>query len=81
MLAQGLTWVLDINDQQVTGARYLAPLPMADLGGCHEPKPLTSRSVAALEGFVKIMFLLYSPSVPDRSRAEPRPRPARHAAD
>jgi phosphohistidine phosphatase SixA len=35
---KGSTWVLDANDGQVTGARYLAPLRLADLGGCYEPK-------------------------------------------
>jgi 8-oxo-dGTP diphosphatase len=35
---KGSTWVLDTNDGQVSGARYLAPLPLTDLGGCYEPK-------------------------------------------
>jgi 8-oxo-dGTP diphosphatase len=35
---KGSTWVLEANDGQVTGARYLAPLRLADLGGCYEPK-------------------------------------------
>ena len=40
--SKGSTWVLDANDRQVTGAYYLAPLPLTDLGGCYEPKrPLT----------------------------------------
>jgi hypothetical protein len=39
---KGSSWVLDANDRQVTGAYYLAPLRLADLGGCYEPKrPLT----------------------------------------
>jgi phosphohistidine phosphatase SixA len=33
--AKGSTWILDSNDGHVVAARYLAPLRLKDLTGCH----------------------------------------------
>jgi phosphohistidine phosphatase SixA len=33
--AKGSTWILDSDDGHVVGARYLAPLRLKDLAGCH----------------------------------------------
>jgi hypothetical protein len=83
---KGSTWVLDANDGQVTGARYLAPLRLADLGGCNEPKRSLTQRVRHLAGGIRedhvglVVFGEVSPTVVERSRAHD-PDPARHAAD